>query len=388
MPGRMDQLSSVARRGFMRWSAFGLALTACFVVSGAEAPRGMPFSYSIIDLGTLGGFSSVALDINELGHVVGGADLSNGDRHAFFWADGAMTDLGTLGHPNSEAEGINELDQVVGISTNTGSIADAFIWQNGQMTEIGPNQISKSAYKINDAGQVVGVHITQGDQHPFIWQSGVLTDLHPPGSDYGDAWDINESGVAVGASAIVSPPGPYRWENGVLTALGNLGIANGSAQAINDAGQIVGWSMVPNNPNPHAFFWKNSVMENIGQLGQCDWSDSDDVNNQGEIIGMCIRDGYHAGFYYEPAAGFWMLEDLLPPQAGWTELNSKAINDQGQIVGAGTINGRRHAFLMNRQPPIPAIGAGGFIVLVVFVSLAGIWISRRAERRHEDWIGR
>ncbi len=50
------------------------------------------------DLGTLGGFNSVAYGINDFGQVVRTSDVA-GVRHAFLWKprDRRMTDLGTLG---------------------------------------------------------------------------------------------------------------------------------------------------------------------------------------------------------------------------------------------------------------------------------------------------
>src|SRR5258708_3519690 len=62
-------------------------------------------SYSVIDLGTLGGSFSQASDINASARVVGWAGLANGDEHAFLWQSGVMTDLGTLGGSLSRAFG-------------------------------------------------------------------------------------------------------------------------------------------------------------------------------------------------------------------------------------------------------------------------------------------
>ena len=47
-------------------------------------------------LGTLGGTSSLASDINEESQIVGSADIPGDLEHAFLWEDGVMTDLGEL----------------------------------------------------------------------------------------------------------------------------------------------------------------------------------------------------------------------------------------------------------------------------------------------------
>src|SRR5262245_55715492 len=71
-------------------------------------------SYAITDLGTLGGATSYAWDVNDAGHVAGYADTVSGASHAFLYKDGAMLDLGTLRGRTSRAFGINNQDQVVG----------------------------------------------------------------------------------------------------------------------------------------------------------------------------------------------------------------------------------------------------------------------------------
>ena len=40
------------------------------------------------------------------------------------------------------------------------------------------------------------------------------------------------------------------------------------------------------------------------------------------------------------------LSSLISSSSGWSNLNATAINDAGQIVGQGLINGQEQAFLM------------------------------------------
>ena len=58
------------------------------------------------------------------------------------------------------------------------------------------------------------------------------------------------------------------------------------------------------------------------------------------------------GFLYSNGT-IQMLTSLIPTATGWTNLNATGINDQGQIVGQGTINGQQHAFLMTPGVPEP-----------------------------------
>src|SRR5262245_45113186 len=61
-----------------------------------DGSRQRPFSYTVTDLGTLGGKGSVACGINSRGQVVGFSSIATGQLHAFLWSHGVMTDLGTL----------------------------------------------------------------------------------------------------------------------------------------------------------------------------------------------------------------------------------------------------------------------------------------------------
>ena len=69
-------------------------------VEPLEDRRLLTASYTITDLGTLGGVAydySVATGINDSGQVVGYSYNANGLDHAFLYSGGVMQDLGTLG---------------------------------------------------------------------------------------------------------------------------------------------------------------------------------------------------------------------------------------------------------------------------------------------------
>ncbi|MCH7677613.1 hypothetical protein IH879_22070, partial [candidate division KSB1 bacterium] len=86
-------------------------------------------SFEIKDLGTLGGPTSQANDINDAGQIVGTADLP-AFAHAFLWENDLMTDLGTLGGDFSRAFSINESGVIVGPSQVSGGVNASSVASN------------------------------------------------------------------------------------------------------------------------------------------------------------------------------------------------------------------------------------------------------------------
>jgi probable HAF family extracellular repeat protein len=112
--------------------------------------------------GALGG---AARAVNNVGQVAGTVRLVDGASHAAFWSGGTLTDLGTLGGTTSVASGINDLGQIAGTSGGlrgpTGyPIAHAFVWQGGTFTDLTPVipnvNDTYSAGQITDTGYVTG----------------------------------------------------------------------------------------------------------------------------------------------------------------------------------------------------------------------------------------
>jgi probable HAF family extracellular repeat protein len=162
---------------------------------------------NLTTLPTLGGISSAAFGINDLGQVVGNSALDANANivHAFVWQLGTgMRDLGVLaGGQFSEAVAINKSGVAVGVSTfNGGTFATgdrhAVAFQNGRVIDLTPGLpagFGSFATAINSSGQIVGSSLN----HAFIWVNGVGTDLNtliPPGTGItlSEADGINDKG--------------------------------------------------------------------------------------------------------------------------------------------------------------------------------------------------
>jgi len=159
-------------------------------------------------LGTLGGTQSVAMDINDSGQVVGGAQDGSDNMRPFRWANGTMSDLGTLGGESAavthRAEAINGSGHLVGQSNTAGGAAHAFYY-DGSMTDLGvlTGGSQSWALGISDGNVVVGTSdVTGGAFHAFVWDAtnGMrdLNNLDDGTWTLTRATDINASGQITG----------------------------------------------------------------------------------------------------------------------------------------------------------------------------------------------
>jgi probable HAF family extracellular repeat protein len=174
------QLQSLGTPQGIGWSAaYGINDGGTVVGDGQLANgtfRGMVWSPngSVTQLGTLGGNSSQATDINNSGEVVGFASVSSGYQHGFTVLDGIMIDLGTLGGGSSYAYGINDSGEIVGYSYLANGGQSAFLYENGTMLDLNSLLSSNSgwdlldAYGINDAGQITGEGLYDGQLSAFL----------------------------------------------------------------------------------------------------------------------------------------------------------------------------------------------------------------------------
>ena len=142
-----------------RHVAFMAALIMWIFV--CEVSQAVTYSYSITDLGTLGGSESCAYGISDGGQVVGWAYTTGGINHAFLYSDSTMHDLGTLGGTSgySFAYGINDSGQVVGQTSIAGGANHACLYSGSTMYDLGTLGGTSGfsfAYDVNQSGQVAG----------------------------------------------------------------------------------------------------------------------------------------------------------------------------------------------------------------------------------------
>jgi probable HAF family extracellular repeat protein len=242
---------------------------------------------------------AMAVGVNDSGHIVGTSWSSDGPS-ATVWQDGAALSLGI---PNSYGTGINDAGTVVGGGQN-GTHGSAFVHSGAETTWIDVG-ISSSAYAVNNHGQVAGsAEMAPGMFRAFIWSSatGPLV-FGTLGGRSSYANGLSDSGVVVGSSITRSGDlHAYRSDAAGMQDLGTLGGNLSAAYGVNSAGTIVGYSYTAENAM-HAFVWTG-------------------------------------GMLYD-------LNALVSPGSGWTLESAFGINELGQIVGSGRLNGVSSAYLLD-----------------------------------------
>ncbi|MBZ5609915.1 MAG: HAF repeat-containing protein [Acidobacteriia bacterium] len=305
--------------------------------------------YSVTNLGSWGGSSSMGYQINDSGSVIGWAETVAGVQQAFQSPGGGpIQPLSFPSASDSYAYGINGSGAIVGTSYVNGQ-PHGTVWTGSGVTDLGAGIY---AMGINNAGVIIG-----SNGHAFKLQNGAYQDLGAlPGGDWSSAYGINDAGTVVGYGDLAS--GLFRgivWDpSGSLIELGTLGGANSYATGVNDSGEVIGHSGVSSGYD-HAFLAIAGVLTDLGTLsGGCSFAYG--INDSGSIVGYSWSDTEDnpRAFLYTGGA-MLDLNSLIPAGSGWQLLAAYGINGAGDIVGTGLFNGQPSAFLLD--PPAGSFGA-------------------------------
>jgi probable HAF family extracellular repeat protein len=240
---------------------------------GTQAPTYRVLRVTIADLGTLGGPEAVALDINDVGEVVGWSHSGTGLRRGFLYRDARMSDVGpgAAGY-EMEARGVSDAGEIVGWGRDPATgVTRAFYYvpgsppgpfflggelftlPSGCRWDSFPTAISNTGFIVGfawGAGSPRGsgscVTLTRAVQ--WRMPAPALLEAIPGTGPYDErAWDVNGAGVSVGKNWERANHGA-RWRDGVTTivpppadtATVRLAGGDNTAFGINDRGHVAG----------------------------------------------------------------------------------------------------------------------------------------------------
>jgi probable HAF family extracellular repeat protein len=316
--------------------------------------------YDLIDLGTLGGTSAAGYAISNRGQAVGWATDIWGASRGF-----RDEVVGTM-NQNTAAWDVNNAGTTVGVQYQNGQSYAAVWSQNGSKLLSGAGS---AALGINESGQVTGM---TGSGHVFVTgaKGEGMIDL---GTMQGGNWSVGQSINASGQIAGYGMSGgnfrAFRWTDGTFSTLGTLGGKNGYGMAINDAGWVVGHAQTTFG-SLHATLWTSTGIIDLGTLGG-NSSYAYGINNRGYSVGYSLTaGGKERAFLYQDGV-LYDLNDLLGDANGWELTHAFGINDDGQIVGQGLVNGQVRAFRLDLRRlvfPNARVGSGSSFVTNYSVS--------------------
>jgi len=341
-----------------RWVVGAVSIAMLLVPASGLAQNA---TYTLVDLGTLGGNKSVALGINRAGHVVGFAETADGRTHAFVYLKSGLIDLGTFGGDESYAHRISDGGLIVGRARSTDGDFRPFVssatGQPFDLSQVDPRLkgVYSTAVAINSAGYVVGHRQTHKDHmaaqsRVFLYRDSQVLDLGTFGGHDGVVAAINAAGQLVGQFG-TEPHADYADHRGFLldeTGLTDLGALGGKMTTptdLNDSRQVVGYAQVSSGEN-HAFLYQAGRLTDLGTLPGGTQSYAYAINNLGQAVGASDSSaGAQRAVLFERGVSR-DLNGLIPAGAGWLLTEARDINDSGQIVGTGIFEGQVRAFLL------------------------------------------
>ncbi len=353
-----DRLHPAAINSRRRW--FWLRDVATnFACALALATAGFSQTYTITEVGVPATTASFATGVNASGQVAGYSTTAADAALAWRFTPGSgLLNLGSFGGTDSRAFGINNSGQVTGYSRDAGGLAHSFVFSAGTgLVDFGGFGNGEGTFPqhINASGQVVGFSPLGGNDRAFRFSPPNLTlDL---GTIAGStlpataaAYGINDAGRVVGIAS--TPSGfnrAFRTDagGGNIAELGTLGGDESWAYAINNAGQVAGTSDSL-SIDTHAFlFTDGSGMTDLGTLGGY-VSTAFALDGAGNVIGTAetASSAMHAFLWTQASAAMRDLNEYIPVNSGWVLTEARGVNDAGQIVGNGLLNGQPRAFLL------------------------------------------
>ena len=341
-------------------SLLSAALLGVFANSSALA-------YEVIDLGANVGPKA----INNAGVVVGSSNTDQYPATAFRWSAGVLE----LIDGGTSANAVNDAGQVAGSTIDGAFVLDG---SYRDWSDFG-------AFGINQWGAVAGYSVGKNPYQPRSlpynpaiyngtkWDVFDIAKLYPRGTRQGVYADrfilngINSAGYSVGykyryglagSSAILIDPNVNVNDASDVVYLPTP--AGGRAVDINDNNRITGTTGSNSRTIPvtysqaflYAYDTDNLVILPVLEGGLR--SSASDVNELNQVVGSSESAAGNRAVLWDESGAITDLNHLISA-GGWVLTSATAINNYGDIIGSGMLNGVAHGFLLTNgtipEPP-------------------------------------
>jgi probable HAF family extracellular repeat protein len=347
----------------MRRFATFAGIVAAFAIASIPAARLVATAptYTVEDLGTTAdGFVPTVTGVNTSGQVSGTA-MQSGVQRAVRYSDGAGFEyLPGLDTVVSVGNAINASGDIAGYEGPSGSQRGYWFSSAGlQLIDPPAGATMTLGWGINDAGTVAGYTNTTSGFRAFFREPSLPLQLLPTLGSTTLGFAVNDNGQVAGMSVTAANvQHAFRWTPdgtpaGTMEDLGELALNKASiANAIDAGGDVVGRALTAANQF-HAFRYSTSMVD-IDTIGSTS-SNALAVNGRFTVGTFTAADGARA-FVHTATDGMIDLNTRIPADSGWILRTATGVNDKGQIVGMGTLNGVQRAYRLSAPldttPPV------------------------------------
>lgn len=288
--------------------------------------------------------AGLALDMNNVGQMAGNfyvpANQPTGFRRD---ASGTIANLVPTQGGRAFVHKLNSWGDVTGY-TYGDLLPRAFRWSAAKGMETLSCGDQSFGYGINNNGDVVGTVLKNGKERGFIWDRfGGIVDIgtiDESATARTNAYAINSLQQAVGTATGADGVGrAFLWQPGAGLKVLLPDYQNSTAYAISESGRITGTVQTKNGWRVFIYDVRSGQAELYGpNNGQ---SIAYGIEYSGVAVGQ--SDGKASLFLSLKAFDLNALVDGGTP---WNLTSAYAINDQGQIIVSGQLNGATEAFLL------------------------------------------
>jgi len=233
-------------------------------------------------------------------------------------------DIHPAGWNDSRVMSISGRGEVVGYGT-TASGERGFLWSSGRITEIlPPGADSAKAVWINDYGEIAGTFVKDGVLHAFLLRGATYLDP-TPGWGCSEAAYLGEDGAVGGQGEF----GAFVSRGGVAEVLPGFS----AVVAGNSSGEIVG-----EGDGTARLYLPKQGYRDLTPPGASSASPRG-INENGRVALNSRESGIDRGFVFSDP----FFVSMTPP--GWISSNATAINNLEMVAGYGDSPEGRRSFL-------------------------------------------